>query len=160
VVYNPVNIEVTTRKMSAPLGTAICESALRITLEYRVSDRVAERFRTFPGFRSERVFDWHESCICLLPNKRTGARAGFGKRVWLVHEFCVFQPVFSRGVCDMLTYVKNFVREEEGATMVEYGLMVALIAVALIAAVTLLQGGIRTTFTDAATEMGAAAPGG
>jgi Flp pilus assembly pilin Flp len=30
----------------------------------------------------------------------------------------------------MLTYLKNFVREEEGATMVEYGLMVALIAAA------------------------------
>ncbi len=36
----------------------------------------------------------------------------------------------------MLSLVKNFVREEEGATMIEYGLMVALIAVVCIVAVT------------------------
>ena len=46
----------------------------------------------------------------------------------------------------MLKSVKNFLREEEGATMVEYGLMVALIAVACIAAVTTLGGGIRSMF--------------
>ena len=33
----------------------------------------------------------------------------------------------------MLDLIKRFVKEEEGATMVEYGLMVALIAVGLIA---------------------------
>ena len=37
----------------------------------------------------------------------------------------------------MLSYVKKFVRGEEGATMVEYGLMLALIAVVCIGAVTL-----------------------
>ena len=39
---------------------------------------------------------------------------------------------------------------EEGATMVEYGLMVALIAVVCIAAVTLLGTNIRTIFNSIA----------
>jgi Flp pilus assembly pilin Flp len=63
-----------------------------------------------------------------------------GTRVWLVNEVCVSRFVFLRGVCAMLTYVKNFVREEEGATMVEYGLMVALIAVACIVVVGTARG--------------------
>jgi len=40
-----------------------------------------------------------------------------------------------------------FTRKEEGATMVEYGLMVALIAVVCIAAVTALGLAVRGTFT-------------
>jgi pilus assembly protein Flp/PilA len=41
-------------------------------------------------------------------------------------------------VNEFIPSVKSFVNGEEGATMVEYGLMVALIAVACIAAVTLV----------------------
>lgn len=37
-------------------------------------------------------------------------------------------------------------REERGATAVEYGLLVALIAVVIIAAVTLLGGNLRDMF--------------
>ncbi|WP_336712335.1 Flp family type IVb pilin [Arthrobacter sp. USHLN218] len=49
---------------------------------------------------------------------------------------------------------RNFVtnrlsREEKGATAVEYGIMVALIAVVIITAVTLLGGGIQDMFTEA-----------
>jgi pilus assembly protein Flp/PilA len=40
-----------------------------------------------------------------------------------------------------------FTRKEEGATMVEYGLMVALIAVVCLAAVTALGLAVRGTFT-------------
>ena len=39
-------------------------------------------------------------------------------------------------------------KEEKGATAVEYGLMVGLIAVAIITAVTLLGGGLTELFTD------------
>jgi pilus assembly protein Flp/PilA len=45
-----------------------------------------------------------------------------------------------------MTAARNFVRGEEGATMVEYGLMVALIAVVCIAAVTLIGTNINTKF--------------
>ncbi|APX03139.1 Flp family type IVb pilin [Arthrobacter sp. QXT-31] len=39
-------------------------------------------------------------------------------------------------------------RDETGATAVEYGIMVALIAVVIIVAVTLLGGGMKDTFTQ------------
>ena len=39
-------------------------------------------------------------------------------------------------------------RDETGATAVEYGIMVALIAVVVIVAVTLLGGGMKDTFTE------------
>ena len=42
---------------------------------------------------------------------------------------------------------------EEGATAVEYGLMVALIAIVIIAAVTLLGGNLSTLFNSIATSV-------
>jgi pilus assembly protein Flp/PilA len=44
-------------------------------------------------------------------------------------------------------------RDERGATAVEYGLMVALIAVVIIAAVTLLGGNLRNLFNDIAARI-------
>ena len=46
--------------------------------------------------------------------------------------------------------VKKFVNEEDAPTMVEYGLMVALIAVVCIAAVTLLGTNVRAVFNSIA----------
>lgn len=43
--------------------------------------------------------------------------------------------------------------KDEGATAVEYGLMVALIAVAIIAAVTTLGGNLSTLFNYVAGEI-------
>ncbi|WP_436698345.1 Flp family type IVb pilin [Nocardioides sp. BYT-33-1] len=43
--------------------------------------------------------------------------------------------------------------EERGATAVEYGLLVALIAAAIIAAVLLLRGSIQDAFTDTANSI-------
>jgi pilus assembly protein Flp/PilA len=43
--------------------------------------------------------------------------------------------------------------EERGATAVEYGLLVALIAAAIIAAVLLLRGSIQDAFTDTASSI-------
>jgi len=58
----------------------------------------------------------------------------------------------------MSTFLKKFVREEEGATMVEYGLMVALIAVVCIVAVSLLGGYLRDMFSGVGTEINNATP--
>jgi pilus assembly protein Flp/PilA len=41
---------------------------------------------------------------------------------------------------------RNLLRRKEGATMVEYGLMVSLVAVACIAAVTAMSTGIQGIF--------------
>ncbi len=57
---------------------------------------------------------------------------------------------------NLLTKIKNFVREEEGASAVEYGLLVALIAVAIIGAVTALGGSLASMFTSVSGTITAA----
>lgn len=47
----------------------------------------------------------------------------------------------------MLNQIMRFVKEEDGATAVEYGLMVSLIAVIIIGAVTTIGANLLTTFT-------------
>ena len=58
----------------------------------------------------------------------------------------------------MSNLLKRFVKDEDGATMVEYGLMVALIAVVCIAAVTLLGTNLRTIFNTSASAVQTATP--
>jgi pilus assembly protein Flp/PilA len=50
----------------------------------------------------------------------------------------------------------RLVKDEAGATAVEYGLLVALIAGVIIAAVTTLGTDLNTTFTNVATAVSAA----
>lgn len=50
----------------------------------------------------------------------------------------------------------KFFKDEEGATAVEYGLMVALIAVVIIGAVTLLGTNVSQKFSTVASNIGAA----
>ena len=61
---------------------------------------------------------------------------------------------------NLLTKVKNFFQEEEGASAVEYGLLVALIAVFIIGALTALGTSLTTTFNSAATAISGAGGGG
>ncbi|CAN7679808.1 Flp family type IVb pilin [Trinickia sp. LjRoot230] len=49
--------------------------------------------------------------------------------------------------------VKHFSREEDGATMVEYGLMVALIAIVCITAVTAIGNNLNSVFSDIAGKL-------
>jgi pilus assembly protein Flp/PilA len=48
---------------------------------------------------------------------------------------------------------RKVIAREEGAGMVEYALLVALIGVVLIAVLVFLQGGIENTFSEAANEL-------
>jgi pilus assembly protein Flp/PilA len=60
---------------------------------------------------------------------------------------------------DMLSRLVKFqvkvaaLRSDRGATAVEYGLMVALIAIVIIGAVTLLGGNLKTLFNTVATSV-------
>ncbi|MBA4050596.1 MAG: Flp family type IVb pilin, partial [Erythrobacter sp.] len=47
-----------------------------------------------------------------------------------------------------MTFFKNLVRDEQGATAIEYGLIAALIAVAAITAMTNLGSTLSGTFTN------------
>ncbi len=53
----------------------------------------------------------------------------------------------------MTRFMKQLIAGEEGATMVEYALMVALIAAALIGVVTTLGGSISTKFAGVSTAV-------
>jgi len=49
--------------------------------------------------------------------------------------------------------IRNFLSDEEGATAVEYGIMVALIAAVIIVAVTGLGQKVNDVFADVDTRM-------
>lgn len=49
--------------------------------------------------------------------------------------------------------VKKFLKNESGATAIEYGLIAALISVAIIGGATAVGGGVNTAFTDISSEM-------
>ena len=53
----------------------------------------------------------------------------------------------------ILNQAKRFLRDEDGATMVEYALMLALIAVVCIVAVGLIGTGANTMFNNIATDL-------
>lgn len=59
----------------------------------------------------------------------------------------------------MQNIMKRFVKDESGATAIEYGLIAALIAVGIIAAAQALGGQISATFAQVTAAMaGAGAP--
>jgi pilus assembly protein Flp/PilA len=53
----------------------------------------------------------------------------------------------------MITTLKTMIRDEEGATMVEYGLLVALIALVAIVGVALLGTNLTKLFNAAAASV-------
>jgi len=53
----------------------------------------------------------------------------------------------------MTNFLKKLYAGEEGATMVEYALMVALIGAALVGVVTTLSGAISGKFTSVSTTL-------
>jgi pilus assembly protein Flp/PilA len=52
-----------------------------------------------------------------------------------------------------MQFVRKIVRENKGATAIEYGLIAALIAVAAITAMSSLGGKVGTTFNNVAANM-------
>ena len=49
--------------------------------------------------------------------------------------------------------VSRFVRDQRGATMLEYGLLVGLVAIAAIIAVTAMGSALSSMFSNAASEL-------
>ena len=53
----------------------------------------------------------------------------------------------------MSNIFSHFVRDESGATAIEYGLIAALIAVVVIGAITAVGTGLSTTFTTISSSV-------
>ncbi len=58
----------------------------------------------------------------------------------------------------MSKFVTRFLKNESGATAIEYGLIAALIAVVLVAAMSALQGNITGLFNGVGAKVTAATP--
>lgn len=56
----------------------------------------------------------------------------------------------------MKTIVSRFVKDELGATAIEYGLIAALVGVGIIAALQNLRGELQNTFGTVSTELSTA----
>lgn len=57
-----------------------------------------------------------------------------------------------------MNLIKKFIRDEEGVTAIEYGLIAALIAVAIITATTLVGTNLSAMFTAIANKISGATP--
>jgi pilus assembly protein Flp/PilA len=55
--------------------------------------------------------------------------------------------------------IKRLIRDEEGATAIEYGLIAGLVAVAIITALSLLGDSLNNLFSDVATQVDGATSG-
>jgi len=53
----------------------------------------------------------------------------------------------------MKSLINKFFKDEDGATAIEYGLIAALIAVAIITAVTAVGTNLDTTFSEVASAL-------
>jgi len=62
------------------------------------------------------------------------------------------------GLFQMRSLIRRFVRDERAATMVEYALMLALIAVVCIAAVQIIGSRASTQFNNAANSLNSTTP--
>lgn len=56
----------------------------------------------------------------------------------------------------LISGIQRFLKDEEGVTAIEYGLIASLIAVIIIAALTLVGTNLRTVFCTVAAALGAA----
>lgn len=55
---------------------------------------------------------------------------------------------------NLMNEVQAFIRDEEGASAVEYGLLIAGIAVAVMAAIYTIGTNLNTKFTSVGTKLG------
>ena len=57
----------------------------------------------------------------------------------------------------IMNFIKNFIAEEDGVTAIEYGLIAALIAVAIVGVVTTMGSDLGAVFTKISTTLKPAA---
>jgi pilus assembly protein Flp/PilA len=62
-----------------------------------------------------------------------------------------------KGVLEMSGLLTKFVRDESGATAIEYGLIAALVSVAAITALQAMGGSLKTIYNTIATALSGAA---
>jgi pilus assembly protein Flp/PilA len=77
-------------------------------------------------------------------------------RISHTHEIARQGTTRGRTEMDFITRVQKFVRDDEGQDLLEYALLVALIALVAYGAVQMAGGSVNTIFTNIATQLEAA----
>jgi pilus assembly protein Flp/PilA len=72
-------------------------------------------------------------------------------------RFCASERRALEDAMKFVNAVRSFVRGEEGQDLLEYALLVALIALVAVGAVTAAGGSVKTIFTNIGTELSKAA---
>jgi len=67
--------------------------------------------------------------------------------------FTEFQNSQKDGDFQMTKAIQKFLKDDNGATAIEYGLIAALVAVAIVGALTALGTGLTTLFTNVNTDL-------
>lgn len=80
-------------------------------------------------------------------SRKTGGSRFHGARV------CLFTYLMEFMMSKIISAVKTFVADEDGVTAIEYGLIAALVGIALIAGATTLGGKLSDSFAFLATKM-------
>jgi pilus assembly protein Flp/PilA len=75
------------------------------------------------------------------------------RRIWVARAWELFSRVKPRWRPEMAKFLK-LIRNEEGATAIEYGLIAALIAVAAIGAMQGIGNKLNTTFNNVSNNLG------
>jgi pilus assembly protein Flp/PilA len=104
-------------------------------------------------FREEKIVTRKISKIEFTPRKINGfltVACLYRHHAMRVHRELA---AFREGQNIMMTIAKKFLKDESGATAIEYGLIAALIAVAIVGALTTLGGGLTTLFTNVNTDL-------
>jgi pilus assembly protein Flp/PilA len=57
------------------------------------------------------------------------------------------------GDFQMINAINKFLKDENGATAIEYGLIAALVAVAIVGALTTLGGGLTSMFNNVNSDL-------
>lgn len=93
---------------------------------------------------------------------------GAGNEVQQAKE-SIYRDPLRQGMCFLFTHkesamntistaLKQFVNDEDGVTAIEYGMIAALIATALVVGVGAVSGGLQTAFNYIAGKMSVGAP--
>jgi pilus assembly protein Flp/PilA len=76
----------------------------------------------------------------------------FFAKISLLQWVMAWVSCLSRGV-STVHFLKNFLKDESGATAIEYGLIAAIVGVGIIAALGGLKNNLSTTFSNVGNKL-------
>ncbi|MGH8807498.1 MAG: Flp family type IVb pilin [Noviherbaspirillum sp.] len=139
---HPINLTDHSDSLSVEARQSLCEAAFAL-----VPERNARRMRFLKRLPPNRQSDRASALFIFKFNNATLTSL----RHTTVGQFVVTFHKSTRSI--PMDFIRRFMKEEDGATAVEYGIMVALIAAVIVGTVGLLGGEVHEAFQDVLTEL-------